>query len=89
VNADRNGRSNVNQDRNGRTNGNRNVDKNSNFSRGVARASSPVPSTEKSFDVNDSLNTSVDWKYKEIPLKNAVMMLNEMFPPPSVNVLLF
>jgi hypothetical protein len=81
VNADRNGRSNVKQDRN--------VDKNSNFSRGVARASSPVPSTEKSFDGNDSLNTSVDWKYKEIPLKNAVMMLNEMFPPPSVNVLLF
>jgi len=67
------------------------------FSRGVPRASSPVPSSfsveDKSspdFDLNDdstsSMNDgSVDWKYKQIPIKNAVMMLNEMFPPPSVS----
>ncbi len=67
------------------------------FSRGIPRASSPVPSSfsieEKclrDFDINDdstsSMNDgSVDWKYKQIPIKNAVMMLNEMFPPPSVS----
>jgi len=62
------------------------------------RAPSPCLSTDDStiitqkskmsYDFDDdetsSQANSVDWKYKQIPIKNAVMMLNEMFPPPSV-----
>lgn len=35
-------------------------------------------------DDDSSSLTSLDWKCKQIPIKNAVMMLNEMFPPPMV-----
>jgi len=35
-------------------------------------------------DEDSSSLTSLDWKCKQISIKNAVMMLNEMFPPPLV-----